>query len=122
MIVYQNFMNEGQEDFTIRRELPVQVKQVPKAPIIANMRWKASEEGLVKTFLFMHVSQRDKFINSLLEYEDLVKHNATIVIKQDRVGIMVITHDIGSVTEIDKEYASYCDVLYRDVTYEPNTY
>lgn len=117
MIKYEMFLNESGPGTS--KPIPIDAKERPDVPIAASTRWSKTSEGLVKTFLFRLVEQRDQFVGSLLEYEARVQHNATIVIRVDRVGIMVITHDIGSVTELDKEYASFCDVLYKDVTHSP---
>lgn len=115
-IKYEMFLNESPGNSS---QNPVKPKERPNVPIAATTRWIKNDEGLVKTFRFKESEQRDRFVSALLEYETQIQHHGTIVVRSDRVGIMVMTHDLGSVTEVDKEYASFCDVLYRDITYSP---
>lgn len=90
-------------------ELPVQptqnVWQVAKNP-----------ERLVRVFPFKSLDQRSLFLEYVLEVEEKNQHFAKIIIEGLSVTIEVWTHDINSVTELDKEYASECDSIYDDVT------
>lgn len=115
-IKYEMFLNESPGNSS---QNPVKPKERPNVPIAATTRWIKNDDGLVKTFRFKESEQRDRFVSALLEYETQIQHHGTIVVRSDRVGIMVMTHDLGTVTEVDKEYASFCDVLYRDITYSP---
>lgn len=94
---------------------------VPKSrdvPIQASERWQMIDRmSLKKRFPFADVAARNRFVVSLLAYEEQVGHNATITIDENEVSVEVGTRDLQTVTEIDKEYARYCDVLHRDMTY-----
>ena len=52
-----------------------------------------------------------------MAYERQVKHNAKITIDENEVMIQLTTKDVNSVTELDKEYAKFSDVLFRDLAY-----
>jgi len=98
--------------------LPIEPKE-PDVPVIAVDRWRQVDGALVKQFLFRREGDRDKFLLGILDYEAQVKHNALIVIEGDRLALKVRTHDVDRVTEIDKEYARFADVLFHDVVYCP---
>lgn len=115
-IKYQMFMNESPG---LSSQDPIKPKERSSVPVVATTRWIKGDQGLVKTFRFKESSERDRFVSALLEYETQIQHHGTIIVRSDRVGIMIMTRELGSVTEVDKEYASFCDVLYRDVTYSP---
>lgn len=99
--------------------LPVEPKEA-ETPVLAVERWREVDGTLVKKYMFRREGDRDRFLMGLLDYEREVKHNATIVVRADTVTLRVVTHDVDRVTELDREYASYCDLLYRDITYAPN--
>jgi pterin-4a-carbinolamine dehydratase len=44
-----------------------------------------------------------------------MQHSGKITIDGLDVLIEVYTHDLEKVTELDKEYASYCDDVFNDV-------
>lgn len=90
------------------------------SPIIAVERWQKVDGSLTKRYEFRRENDRGRFVLGLLNYEQEVKHNATIVIEPGAVTIRVMTHDVGHVTELDKEYATFADVLFRDVVYDPD--
>ncbi len=98
--------------------LPIEPKEA-EAPVIAVTRWKQLDGALVKQFLFRREGDRDKFLLGILDYESQVQHHALIVIEGDKVALKVRTHDVDRVTEIDKEYARFADVLFKDVVYCP---
>lgn len=98
--------------------LPIEAKEV-EAPLMAVNRWREVDNTLVKTYQFRRDGDRDLFVIGLLNHEKQVGHNAVITIVSDKVSLRLTTHDVDRITELDKEYASYCDVLYRDVVYDP---
>lgn len=99
--------------------LPVEPRQ-PEAPIIVSDRWRESDGALYKTYIFRRMPDRDNFVMGLLAYEASVEHNAEIRIDHDKVDLRVQTKDLGRVTEVDKEYAKYSDVLFRNLVYCPD--
>lgn len=99
--------------------LPVEPTE-PEVPVIAVSRWKNQGNVLVKPFQFRRDGDRDRFLLQLLGYERKVGHHATIIIEEDRIIVRVSTHDVDRITELDKEYAKFADVLFRDVVYSPD--
>jgi pterin-4a-carbinolamine dehydratase len=98
--------------------LPIAAKE-PEAPIMATNRWRDVDGALVKQYMFRRAGDRDRFMMGLLDYEREVQHHATIVIDADTVTLKIITHDVDRATELDREYARFADVLFRDVVYDP---
>lgn len=99
--------------------LPIDPKEA-EAPLMAVDRWREHENTLLKTYQFRREGDRDKFLMGLLEYEREVGHNALIVIQADKVALKLSTHDVDRITELDKEYARFADVLFKDVVYCPD--
>lgn len=86
---------------------------VPLRPV---MRWiTASGGSLFKRFSFKNTSERNRFVRELLDYEESVGHSATLKVTDNEVMIALITHDLGVITEIDKEFANVVDLIYKDV-------
>lgn len=99
--------------------LPIDPKEA-EAPILATDRWRIDNGVLVKQYLFRRPGDRDKFLMGLLDYERQVQHNAVIVVQADKVALKLTTHDVDRITELDKEYSRFADVLFRDVVYDPD--
>lgn len=113
------------EEFIERANRPMTFGALPvepveaEAPIIAVDRWREHDGMLIKTYQFRREGDRDSFLFGLIDYEKQVQHNATIVVQADKVGLRLKTHDVDRVTELDKEYARFADVLFKDVVYSP---
>jgi pterin-4a-carbinolamine dehydratase len=50
-----------------------------------------------------------------MEKEKETEHHGKILIEGNDVKIEVQTHDLNRVTELDQEYAAYCDDVFGDV-------
>lgn len=99
-------------------KLPVKSVSKGDLPIIAVNKWAKNKEGkLHKKFLFRDQETKREFVMSLMEYEEDVNHNATITITEDSVDVTVYTKDLDVVTELDKEYASAADNIFKDALY-----
>ena len=87
--------------------------------IIPVDRWtKTSEPAtLRKTFKFFSIKSRNRFVVRLLQYEAETQHNAVMTVEEGSVMLNLFTKDVDQVTELDKEYAKFADVLYKDVVY-----
>lgn len=87
--------------------------------IIPVDKWEVVESPrrLRKSYKFMSREKRNEFVASLFEYEIKVGHNATLTVDEEKVTLDLRTKDIDQITELDKEYASYADVLFKDVVY-----
>lgn len=96
--------------------LPVSPKR-SETPIIPVDRWLEHNGSLCKTYRFRRTHDRDSFVMQLLAYEAAAKHNAEILINEDKVSLRLRTRDVNMTTELDKEYARYADVLFKDLVY-----
>jgi|TARA_Y100000310_G_scaffold74386_1_gene70624 4a-hydroxytetrahydrobiopterin dehydratase len=79
--------------------------------------WVVEEgpERLVRTFSFPDLSTRNWFVSEIMEKEKETEHHGKILIEGNDVKIEVQTHDLNRVTELDQEYAAYCDDVFGDV-------
>jgi len=115
--LHEQFIEKANRPMTFG-SLPVQPKEA-EAPIMVAERWKSIDGVLYKTYKFRRQADRNNFVVSLLSYEQSVEHNADITIEHDQVSLKLQTKDVKRVTEIDKEYARYADLLFRDLVYSP---
>lgn len=88
-----------------------------ETPILASEKWIVKEKHLCKKFHFFSIKDRNLFVLELLKYEDENGHYSKMIVSEDYVSIALITKNINSVTELDKEYSRFADLLYRDVSY-----
>lgn len=98
--------------------LPV-VPLRPSAPVIAVDRWKEAGGAIYKTYRFRRPEDRNDFIIQLLAYEARVEHHGQIRIEEGSVELKLSTKDVSRVTALDKEYARYADVLFKELVYSP---
>ena len=96
--------------------LPVKARE-HEAPVIAIDRWQEAEGALYKTYRFRRSEDRADFIVQVLAYEASTGHHAQIKIDEGEVEMKLTTKDLERVTESDKEYARYADVLFRGLVY-----
>lgn len=92
------------------------------AAIIPVEKWEkvASPTRLHKTYRFSSTELRNTFVTSLFDYETKIGHHAKMTIEEDDVTLDVYTKDVDQITELDKEYAAYADILFKDVVYNPD--
>lgn len=88
--------------------LPVQVEKT---------MWRVEQEPerLARLFEFPALDLRNWFVSELLEHEGQTQHYGTLTVDGLSVLVEVHTHDLEKVTELDKEYAEFCDAVYNDV-------
>jgi len=96
--------------------LPIKPKH-PETPVIAINRWTKLDGTLTKTYTFKNQEMKYSFVVQLLKYELKVKHCADIKISEQEVDIVVSTKDINQITELDKEYAKFADVIFKELMY-----
>lgn len=101
---------------TLGGRLPIKAKQ-SNAPIIAMNRWVYKDGSLVKRYEFRREEDREKFVSSMMQYERITKHYASLLVKKDSVVVSVTTEGLGHITELDKEYAAHADVVFKDIVY-----
>lgn len=103
----------------IENSLPIKPIVTDK-PIIAVEKWHLdNQEMLSKRFFFENLPDRNRFITSLMNYELEAGHHAKIIVSNKDVVVKLKTHDVDKVTELDKEYSKYADVIRRDIAYNP---
>lgn len=113
--LHETFIEKANRPMTFGK-LPVRPRQ-PDAPVIAIDRWQESEGALYKTYRFRRSADRADFVVQLLAYEASCHHHAQIRIDEGEVELKLTTKDLDRVTERDKEYARYADVLFRGLVY-----
>lgn len=118
--LHREFIDKAQRPMSFGR-LPVSPQEA-EVPVFAVDRWREAGGALHKTYTFRRVPDRSSFVMQLLAYEESVEHNAEIHISHDSVSLKLQTHDIGKPTELDKEYARYADVLFKELVYSPSPY
>jgi pterin-4a-carbinolamine dehydratase len=116
--LHEEFIERANRQMTFG-SLPISPREV-ETPIFATNRWQIEDGCLTKTFKFRREGDREIFVNNLFTYEREVQHNAVIMIDHDEVTLSLSTKNIDKVTELDKEYASFCDVMFKDVVYDVN--
>lgn len=97
-------------------ELPVEPKE-PQLPVLPVERWRDVDGWLVKTYVFRRTNDRVRFVTDLLSYEQTQQHNAVITVYGNEVGLRLRTEGMERPTDLDKEYARYADVLFKDVVF-----
>jgi pterin-4a-carbinolamine dehydratase len=87
--------------------------------IIPVDKWTTTKDpaSMRKTFKFFSMDLRNRFLQKLLQYEVEEQHSAILTVEEDSVMINLYTKDLNSVTELDKEYAKFADILYKDIVY-----
>lgn len=112
-----------------RTTLPTRLKISPKdRPITPHVsRWSLikDKEGvfkLRKTYQFETVEQRRVFFDEISDRENATQHFSDMLAKYNdetkkfEVTIDVWTRNINVVMDADKEFAAYCDIVYKDIT------
>lgn len=95
------------------------VKVTKKVLLVPQNKWDlVNNKTLEKKFYFSSNEKRNNFIEKLFEYENKKNHHAVIIISEDIVKIILSTKNLSSVTELDKEYASYADSVFSDLMTE----
>jgi len=116
------------ESFIERARRPMTFGRLPIEPvaggiaIIATSKWEKLKSPLRirKTFKFLSQEARNSFVVELFEYETKTQHFASITIDENEVTLELRTKDVDQITELDKEYASFADILFKDIVYSPS--
>jgi pterin-4a-carbinolamine dehydratase len=98
--------------------LPVE-PLAPEVPLLAMERWNITGGMLTKRYQFRHPGNRPRFVTAMMEYEDDTQHHAVLIVDEDSVIIKLVTKDVNRVTELDKEYARFADIVFKDLVYHP---
>ena len=74
-------------------------------------------EYLQKTYVFKSDRHLIYFVNQALKESFSKNHHPTITINQHNVEIILFTHDVNSVTELDLLLSKTFDEIYEDIFY-----
>lgn len=118
--LHEEFIHRAVQRTTVVPSGPPIKAKHPEAPVLPMERWREVNGALYKTYRFRRQGDRNTFVMQLLAYESTTEHNAEIHINHDTVDLKIQTQDLGKVTELDKEYAKYADVLFRGLVYNPS--
>lgn len=86
-----------------------------RLPVSPQSKWDSSSGVLKKKFAFDDDRVRYEFVIGLMGYEADRGHHARVLIEEGSVSIELFTKDVDQVTELDREYAKFCDTLFKDV-------
>ena len=114
-MLHEDFIEKARRPMTFGG-LPVS-PTTPQLPVIPVNKWTKSEGSLLKKYYFRLGEQRNSFVKQVLDHEDEVGHHADITITEDSVSLRLQTKNLEQVTELDKEFAKWADVTYKDVCY-----
>lgn len=91
----------------LRDSLPIEPKKA---------EWKISQDGkfLIRSYSFNNFPSMLTFVADLLQMQEELQHHGQILILEKEVKVKVTTATLERVTEIDTEYASQLDMIYRD--------
>jgi len=115
--LHERFIEKAQRPMDFGA-LPVRTRE-PHVPVIAIDRWREVEGALYKTYRFRREEDRADFVTLLLAHEAQAAHHAQIKVDEGEVELRLTTKDVDRVTERDKEYARYADLLFRELVYSP---
>ena len=88
--------------------------ELPISP--SRSEWELLKEParLGRLFDFKSREQLKFFLEEIFEHENMMGHEAKITIEGNLVMVEIYTHDVNDVTELDTEYATTADEIYKD--------
>lgn len=114
--IHKNYIKESTRSI-VDGSLPIKAK-IPVTPIMAIEKWRSTDDGsIIKKFIFESYDDRNRFLLSLLNYELEKGHHAKMLVEELTVTIKLITKDLNKLTELDKAYSKYADVIRKDIAY-----
>jgi pterin-4a-carbinolamine dehydratase len=124
-LMYKSLVSEAR--ITVPSRYPI-VPRDQDAPITTSNRWTLLDTGaaqhLQKTYEFHDAFARNRFVDELFAYEEKKGHRSQITTQYRQetpnyiVKVEVFTPGVDVTTNLDKEYARYADVLWRDLCYD----
>ena len=115
--LHEQFIEKANRPMTFGG-LPIRPR-LGELPVVPMERWHEADGALYKTYKFREPQWRDSFVLALLNYEREVQHNAQIRIDEGEVSLRIQTRTAERVTELDKEYARFADVVFKDLVSRP---
>jgi pterin-4a-carbinolamine dehydratase len=112
--VMRNHLRHLHERYTVYSPAPPPIR--PSLPIKPVQKWDDEGNFLKKTFQFEDQKSRYEFVVSLMGHENDVGHHCEFTATEKDVTVVLTTHDLNQVTELDREFAHFCDTLYKSIT------
>jgi 4a-hydroxytetrahydrobiopterin dehydratase len=81
------------------------------AALAALPRWRRTDALIARTYEFKDFPQAMKFVNAVAEAAEEAWHHPDIDIRWNKVTLVLTTHDVGGLTELDLSLAKKCDAL-----------
>lgn len=97
----------------------VALRRAVPCPVVVTARWRlVGRPGvLVKTYEFQDRGLRDAFVVALLGEEAETGASSELLLRGLQVTVTLVRDGLGVVTEIEREHARACDVLFREIVY-----
>jgi len=115
--LHEGYIRQAERPLFGGHRMPITAITSDSKPIIAIEKWRIRDEGLEKKYAFMNDVLRNKFLNFVFEFEAEAGHHAQMTIDHLQVFLRLQTKDVGKITELDKEFARFCDATFKDVMY-----
>ena len=100
-----------------RKALIKESQELPVHPKTFDWTILSDPERIGKKFEFDDFKTLFSFVLNLLKYQEEINHHGDIYVEHRSVSVEIFTHDVNAVTEIDLEFAKFCDSLFDDVQY-----
>ena len=71
--------------------------------------WDLEGKSIARTIEFEDFNDAIDFVNGLAEIAEEAQHHPDMLIRYNKVKVMLSTHDVGGITELDFELASRID-------------
>lgn len=113
------FIDKAHRPMDLGFRVPVNPK-APVVPLVPRQRWAQVGGSIRCKFTFRRSADRDEFIVACLAHEAAAGHNARLTITEGCVEVLLTTHGVDSVTELDREYARSCDASFKELTERPD--
>jgi pterin-4a-carbinolamine dehydratase len=115
LLLLNSLLVEQANSSTLKDFVPLKPSKREVSPIVATTKWENNRQILQKTFRFSSIDQRNSFVTKVLYYETEKGHNALINIAGKKVSILLTTHKVNKVTELDIEYSKAADLIEKEV-------
>ena len=119
----------GLEDFDFTKSaLGNNFPYVTKKPLMSDPKnnlpikpdesdWEVFSDALHKTFNFKSIEHMLYFIEELVKQSNTIQHHPEIKIVDKTVDIMLTTHELGEVSDLDLRLSKFCDEIFEDIYY-----
>lgn len=87
---------------------------VLRAALSRSSEWELEGECIVRGWEFEGFGEAMAFVNAVADVAELANHHPDILIRYNKVKLMLSTHELGGVTEADLEMAGRIDRLCAD--------